>query len=99
MRGRTGSIRRLSLIGALVGKAAAYSVPLDLAKDRHVNDFATLAAMLSVRDLATETLTRRDKHYLLPMCAAVRADPRSTAGLDYALDGIQRLETVMSTAS
>jgi hypothetical protein len=40
-----GTIRRPNMLGALIAKAAAFSVPSDPAKERHLSDFATLAAM------------------------------------------------------
>jgi hypothetical protein len=61
---KNGSIRRPNMLGALVAKAAAYSIPSDPAKERHLTDFATLAAMAQSSDRIREQLTSRDRRYL-----------------------------------
>lgn len=43
---RRGFVIRPSLVGALVGKAAALEIPVDPGRDRHVSDFATLASLI-----------------------------------------------------
>lgn len=93
---RTGYVRRPNLVGALVCKAAAHSVPSDPRKGRHLSDFATLASMLTNRDLRDAKFSKSDKKYLRSMCAAVRKDPRSTQGNQLALDGLTRIETVIA---
>lgn len=49
--GVRGAVLRPNLLGALVGKAAAMEIMLDSARDRHLEDFAVLASMLTARDL------------------------------------------------
>lgn len=44
--GRTGYIIRPSLLGALVGKAAALEIPVDPNRERHREDFITLAGLI-----------------------------------------------------
>jgi hypothetical protein len=43
---RRGYVIRPSLLGALVGKAAALEIPVDPGRERHVSDFATLTSLI-----------------------------------------------------
>lgn len=45
--GRAGYVIRPSLLGALVGKAAAMEIPVDPNKERHRDDFVTLAGLIT----------------------------------------------------
>jgi hypothetical protein len=73
--GRSGFVRRPSIVGALVMKAAAHTVTGDPAKRRHRFDFATLAALVAARDFRDEELSPKDRTRLRAMVAATRADP------------------------
>jgi hypothetical protein len=57
--GRRGTIRRPDLLGALVGKAAALTIPVDPWRDRHLVDLANLAAIVGRTDLVA--LTSKDR--------------------------------------
>lgn len=57
-----GKVNRPSLLGGIVGKAAALSNVGDPA-DRHLEDLLTLCGLLQVADLRTE-LNRRDRQHL-----------------------------------
>ncbi|CAN5163865.1 hypothetical protein BH09ACT10_BH09ACT10_11110 [soil metagenome] len=92
--GRVGFVRRPSLIGALVGKAAAHSITSDSFKGRHLLDFAMLASMVSRQDFEDE-FSKSDKKYLRNAIPAVLADPRAVT-IPGAADGIKRIETVMT---
>lgn len=50
VQGREGSVRRPTLVGALIMKAAAHSAVGDPAKGRHRSDFVTLASLIAARD-------------------------------------------------
>ncbi len=58
----TGKVNRPSLIGGIVGKAAALSNAGD-GTDRHLEDLLILGGLLQVTDLQTE-LGRRDRQHL-----------------------------------
>ncbi len=58
--GAAGTVLRPNLFGALVGKAATTQILVDRAAKRHMIDFATLAALLRVSDLADEEIRQRD---------------------------------------
>ncbi len=74
--GRTGEVRRPNLVGAMVMKAAAHTVPEGLGRARHRTDFAVLAELITRDDFLGETLGRKDLRRLRVMVAACRADPR-----------------------
>ncbi|MGJ9412889.1 hypothetical protein ACHAAC_09285 [Aeromicrobium sp. CF4.19] len=92
--GRVGTVRRPTLIGSLIAKAAAHTV--GAGRDRHRQDFAVLASMLNAGDLRTADLAKSEKKYLAQMVQATRADP---VALDLAPDvrsGLARLELILS---
>ncbi|HEY8721795.1 hypothetical protein [Pengzhenrongella sp.] len=88
--GHTGIVRRPNLLGALVAKAAAYTVTLDPARDRHIADFAVLATLLRPDD-PMDTATSRDREHLGNILAATDAAPRTWSSVTGARDGLDRL--------
>lgn len=87
---RVGHVRRPTLLGALIAKAAAdTTVRVSSATaGRHLEDFVTLSAMLKVSDLAGTTSTRGQRRYVAKALKKVspRADlqeehPGSRVGL------------------
>ena len=60
---RQGSVRRPTLLGALVGKAAAIRIAVDPGAARHVVDFAVLTTLIRPGD-AVHTAGRRDREHL-----------------------------------
>lgn len=89
--GRIGHVRRPNLIGALIVKAAAHTIPGDQRRGRHRSDFATLAALLSRRDLMGEALSKKERNYLRLMLSNVGEDAAATDGLTEIEDGLARL--------
>jgi len=59
--GRVGRIIRPSLLGALVGKAAALEIPVAPNADRHSSDFITLASLIDNPAGMNALVTRRDR--------------------------------------
>ncbi len=95
--GRSGTVRRPSLLGALVAKAAAHTVVLDRARARHLIDFAVLTTLIRPSDAVGEA-GRRDREHLETMLAALAADRRTWAGVEGADDGIARLRLALAPA-
>jgi len=93
--GRTGAVRRPSLLGALVVKAAAHSVVQDRARARHLLDFAVLATLLRPAD-RIDLAGRRDREHLHGALAALAADTRSRASVDGADEGLARLRLALA---
>lgn len=73
-------------------KAAAHTLPADARRARHRSDFATLAALVSRRDLQ-ETLSKGEAKHLRHMLTAVRGDPTAIEGDTQIEDGLARLST------
>lgn len=94
-----GTIRRPNMVGALVAKAAAFSVPSDPAKERHLTDFATLAAMARGSDRIGQQLTARDRHYLIPMLTALDNSRRLWTSIEGAERGVVALAAITTTIS
>jgi hypothetical protein len=87
--GRAGFVRRPSLVGALVVKAAAHGNPGDADPRRHRRDFVVLAGLLTARDFALESINKTDRRRLSRIVSAIRGDiellleiPDAAASLD-----------------
>jgi hypothetical protein len=91
--GRTGTVRRPTLIGSLVAKAAAHT--LGEKGDRHRQDFAVLASILSARDLRESNLTSSENKYLIRMLDGTLADPHALALTPGAQAGLARLQQIL----
>ncbi|WP_068318495.1 hypothetical protein [Janibacter anophelis] len=89
--GRRGMVRRPSLVGALVGKAAAR---IDLgsggASGRHCVDFVVLAGLLSASDVRDEALSPKDRKRLRLMLDVCTRDPAALS-VENATENLQRL--------
>jgi len=94
--GRQGHVRRHHLVGALIIKAAAHTVPADPARGRHRGDFATLSALVAAADFVGEDLSKRERKYLRDMVEATRADRVVMGSQPDAEDGLQRVERRIS---
>ncbi len=90
--GRTGTVRRPNLVGALVGKAAARTeIASDRASARHCTDFVVLAGLISARDFQEAGLTAMDRTRLRKMLTCCRTDDAAMA-VDNAVEALARLE-------
>jgi hypothetical protein len=99
VEGRVGSVRRPTLVGALVMKAAAHTAVGDPSKGRHRSDFATLASLVAARDFRGIVLTKKDRRRLADMIIATRADTEAMAGIEDAGESLDRLERATTAAS
>lgn len=92
--GRIGTVRRPTLLGSLVAKAAAHTV--GGGKDRHRQDFAVLACMLGAGDLRDANLTKGERKYLTRMHAATLGDPVALELSPDARNGLRRLGRILT---
>lgn len=92
--GTTGTVRRPSLLGALVSKAAAHTVPQDPGKGRHILDFALLSTLIAPADKVHQA-DARDRKYLEGAIRAIRGSPRTLAMVEGAETGLTRLELAL----
>lgn len=91
VEGHAGSVLRPTLVGALVGKAAARTeIASDRTSTRHCTDFVTLASLISARDFRETTLTKTDRQRLRAMLDKCRND-RAAMAVDRAAESMGRL--------
>ncbi len=96
---RVGSAPRPSLLGALIAKAAAYTVPLDRNRARHLGDFALLATLLGPDDVDGHPgLDKRELELMMNAIGHARADPRTWRHVEAGSAGLDRLSLVVDTA-
>lgn len=86
-----GTIRRPTLLSAMILKAAARLETTGPALERHCLDFATLAAMLAASDMTAFALTPKDRKRLRAMIALTR---KSDAAMDQNPSAHRRLHRV-----
>lgn len=90
--GKTGTVLRPNLVGALVGKAAARTeIPSDRASTRHCVDFVVLADLVSARDFRDAKLVSKDRTRLRRMLTYCRRDD-SAMSVENAAEALNRLE-------
>lgn len=89
--GREGFVRRPSLVGALVAKAAAHTNPGDPGRGRHRRDFVILAGLLTARDFRAEKVAKKDRQRLRAMIRAVQSDRMLLLDVPDAGSSIERL--------
>ena len=91
---RVGTVRRPTLLGSLIAKAAAHTV--GDGKDRHRQDFAVLASMLRANDLRSASLARSERRYLTRMLAATLDDPVALELSPDIRNGLARLGSILT---
>lgn len=96
--GRVGTVRRPSLLGALVAKAAAHTVALDPARRRHLLDFLVLSTLIEPADHIGAAATR-DRRYLTSMLGAISNDRRAVFEVDGGADGLVTLRLALGLDS
>lgn len=92
--GTVGTVRRPSLLGALVAKAAAITVYLDQNPARHRTDFAVLATLVAPSD-KVEQAGRRDRELLNNMLGRLAMDRRTAFSVEGAPDALETLREIL----
>jgi hypothetical protein len=90
-----GTIPRPTLQGALIAKAYAYTVPLDLARDRHLTDFTVLSTLVSAADDIGVGLTRTERNKVGNALVNARENPLALA-VEGGAEGLARLRLALS---
>lgn len=93
--GRVGTVRRPTLLGSLIAKGAAHTV--GDGRDRHRQDFAVLASLLSAKDLRGADLTKGEQKYLVRMLGVTLADPVALELSPDVRNGLERLGSILPT--
>ncbi|TFD20837.1 hypothetical protein [Cryobacterium sp. TMT2-23] len=94
--GRQAQIWRPNLLGALVLKAAAFTVPLDQGVKRHLIDFAVLSTLVTRGDQLAVQMSKRDRQLLGNAIGAIRMDGTIVPAIDGADLGIERLTIALN---
>lgn len=90
--GRTGTVLRPNLVGALIAKAAARTeIASDRASTRHCSDFVVLASLVSARDFRETELGKKDRSRIRTMLTYCRKDD-SAMSVENAIEVLDRLE-------
>lgn len=95
--GREGYVRRPSMLGSLVAKAAAYTVPLDAGRERHLIDLAVLSTLVIPTD-RLQNATTRDLRYLHTALGALALTPRILGAVEGSNDGLERIRRALARA-
>ena len=93
--GTVGRLPRPNLVGAIVVKAAAYTVTNDSARQRHLLDLAVLATLITARDHLRHTLGPRDRSHLRKALAAMDQLRPSWTGIEGSEEGFVRLRAAV----
>ena len=97
--GRLGTVLRPTLVGALVGKAAARTeISSDRKAGRHCIDFVILASLVVARDFREAVLSKKDRTRLAKMIDYCRNDAGAMS-MPYAAEHLSRLERAIRLAS
>jgi hypothetical protein len=83
------------VLGALVAKAAAYTISQDPNRARHLTDFAVLTTLIVPAD-RIETADKRDRGYLSSMIGALVAEKRTLLAVEDAVDGLETLRMALT---
>lgn len=92
----TGRVNRPTLIGSLIGKAAALTIPDDPGRERHITDFLTLAAAVGAADLRDVTYMPAERDHLANMLGRFVRDPGLLALVPEGAPGVERLRLSLS---
>ncbi|MET4143904.1 hypothetical protein [Arthrobacter sp. UYCo732] len=78
----SGNVNRPTLLGCLLGKAAALGIMNDPGRERHITDFLTLAAVIRASDLRGVTYKPAERDHLANMLGhlANNPPPRHSSG-------------------
>jgi hypothetical protein len=94
LEGQRAVINRPNLIGALYIKSRASHNSLDVGQDRHLIDFATLAALFSSSDIP-EFMKEKVKAQIQSGIARVQSRSDILAFVDGSFEGLERLKLAL----
>lgn len=90
---RTGTVRRPSILGAIVAKAAAMAIRVDPDRVRHQHDFVLLTTLIRPDD-EIRSATRRDREHMATMLH-VLAREHSWKSIAGGVEGVERLRLAL----
>ena len=72
-----GRVNRPTLLGSLIGKAAALKIMNDPGRERHITDFLTLASVVGASDLRGVTYQPAERSHLANMLGYLANNPEN----------------------
>ncbi len=93
VEGRPGTVRRPSLLGAIVAKAAGVAIPVDPDRVRHQHDFVVLTTLIRPDD-EIHSATKRDREHIATMLRAL-AREQSWKSITGGPEGVERLRLAL----
>ncbi|GAB3542995.1 hypothetical protein GCM10027403_36540 [Arthrobacter tecti] len=88
---RTGSVNRPTLMGCLIGKAAAIKIMEDPGRKRHFDDFLIMASVVRAADVRGIEYSHAERGHLSNMLGHLANKPELAAEYPESNDGVARL--------
>lgn len=92
----SGNVNRPTLLGCLIGKAAALTIMDDPGRERHITDFLTLAAVVNARDLRGVIYKPAERNHLANMLGHLAVSPQQMGLVPEGAPGVERLRMSLS---
>ncbi len=92
----SGKVNRPSLLGCLIGKAAALKIINDPGRERHISDFLTLAAVVRASDLRDIAYQPAERSHLANMLGHLALSPELMDLVPEGAPGVERLRISLS---
>jgi hypothetical protein len=87
----SGSVNRPTILGSLIGKAGALTIINDPLRQRHIEDFLTLAAVVRASDLRDVTYKPAERDHLANMLGRLANEPELMEQVPEGAEGVERL--------
>jgi hypothetical protein len=87
----SGRVNRPTLLGSLIGKAGALTIIDDPGRQRHIDDFLTLASVIRASDLQGVSYRPAERDHLANMLGHLAKHPELMANVPEGSEGLERL--------
>jgi hypothetical protein len=94
-----GNVNRTTILGSLVGKAAALEIHDDPKRERHLTDFVSLAAISRASDFRGAELKKLDRRRLANMLGQLAVRPATAEAIPDGEVGLERVRRLLQRAS
>ncbi|WP_311215382.1 MULTISPECIES: hypothetical protein [unclassified Arthrobacter] len=84
-------MNRPTIIGSLIGKAGALTIIHDSLRQRHIDDFLTLASVVRAADLRGVTYQPAERDHLANMLGRLANEPQLMEQVPEGAEGVERL--------
>lgn len=87
----SGNVNRPTILGSLIGKAGALTIVNDPLRQRHIDDFLTLAAVVRASDLRGVSYKPAERDHLANMLGRLANEPQLMEQVPEGAEGVERL--------